>query len=480
MRILTASLLSITLAALANAGEIIAWKAPISNLAYEGVEATGVALLKNPPEKSPFFGDKDVLWDIRSILPEEAATAEWAVWNKTARRIVVKGPWMAIREMEESLNTASQCRITVEAFRIGGDGGAPDFTKQPDASISLVTRSGQKASGSRQGDDSTIKLEAEPTVGYRNDFIDLRMIVSTSLSGVPDLEIYTALLFKADKGVWVARDFDGESGTDIRVSAAIELPDGTPYAEMMMRQEGDAVVPFRVDRSGRKPIVIEGGGTLVSAWLSFENTKQFFTGEESEETDPFADDADTKVAANYEGLPTTQAPEKLEPYFGGEVVDMRETIRNMGIMVGENDFVGFDPLNGRIFMFSKDKDEIDKFEQIFEPFCCLQAPENVAVTLHDNGQKRLMGRSGQKASLKSARLETKQTSDLEIEPTSNGEGTLVDLRVLYEEKSGKEVAKGFNTSATLITGEFLEIMTSKSPDGSDSAMKIKAEILEVP
>ncbi len=478
MKILAASLLSIALAILANAAEITAWKAPLSNLSYEGLEAPGISRMEKPPEKSPFFGEKDVLWDVHAILPEKAASAEWAVWNETTRRIVVKGPWMIIREMEESIKTASHCRVTVEAFRVAEDGTAPDFTKPPDASISLVTGSGQKATGSNQEDDSAIKLEMEPTVGYENDFIDLRMIVSTTLPGAPDLEINTALSFKAGGNIWVARDFDGKSGTDIRVTATIELPDGTPYAEMMMRQEGNSAAPFRVDRSGRKPIAIEGGGLLVSAWLSFKDVRQFITGEKATETDPFAVSPD--VVADLDGLPITQVPKKLEPYFGGEVVDMRETIRKMGIIVGEDDFVGFDPRSQRIFMFSKNNDEIEKFEMVFDSLCCLHPPENMVVTLRETGQTRLVGRSGRKASLKSSRPETKQTRIFEVEPTSDGEGKLVDLRVLYEEKSGEKVIKDINTAITLNVGDSLDIMTSKAPDGTASAMEIKAEILEVP
>ena len=227
MRIFAASLISVASVALANAAEIIAWKTPLSNLAYEGVEAPGVALMKTPPEKSPFFGEKDVLWNVRSVLPEEAASAEWAVWNETSGRIVVKGSWTVMREMEERIDTASQCRITVEAFRVAEDGGTPDVSKQPEASISLVTRSGQKASGSRQGDDSEIKLEAEPTMSEERDFVDLRMVVFASLHGASDLEIQTGLSFKADDKVWVARDFDGKTGIDLRVSGN-QTPTGYP------------------------------------------------------------------------------------------------------------------------------------------------------------------------------------------------------------------------------------------------------------
>lgn len=479
MKTLAVSLLSIVLTVLSDAAEIIAWKAPLSNLGY-GIEAPEVVRLKTPPEKSPFFGKNDELWDIHAALPEDAASAAWAVWNQNTGRIVVKGSWVAIHEVEKMIHIPSHCRITVDAFRVVADGSAPDFSKKPDASISLVVGSGRKATASKQENDSAISLEAEPTTGDEEDFVDLRLMVSASLPGSPALEINTGLSFKAGESIWVARDFDGKSGTDIRVTAAIELTDGTPYAEMMMRQEGDSAVPFRVDRSGSKRISIEGGGSLVSVWLEFGNVKELIAGEKADETDPFAATPDTEPAVDLKGLPTAQVPEKLEPYFGGEVLNLRETVGAMGLSIGENDFVGYDQLSQRVFMFSTNEDEIDKFEQLNPSICCLQAPLNVAVSLQEIGQTRLMGRSGQKASLKSIQAETKLSRFLETEPTVSETGDLVDLRILFEEKSDIMLTRGINTAVTLTAGELLEIMTSKLPDGSDSAVKIKAEILVNP
>jgi hypothetical protein len=464
--------------AVAGATEIIGWKAPIANLTSEGLGAPGIVRLGNPPEKSPFFGAADVLWNIRSVLPQEAAAAQWAVWNASTGRIVVKGPWGAIREMEESLNMTSQCRITVDAFRIAEDGSPPDFTKAPDATTSVVAGNGQKASVSEAGENSAITLLVEPLTEPGTGLIDLRLVISASLPDTPDLEINTAVSIIAPGDLWVARDFDGKSGTDIRVSAAIELPDGTPYGEMMLRQEGDAVVPFLVDRSGAKRIAIEGGGWLASAWLDYKSASDLLAGGKADEEDPFAE-TETKPKVLLDELPTAQTPEKLGPYFGGEVTDLRETLRKMGIILGENDFAGYDSRIERVFMYSENEAEIDKFEQLFETFSS-GIPEMVAFSSRGSGEMRLLARGGQKATLKSSRADTKQKRDLEIEPHVGANHTLVDLRIFYEEKHGEKLMRGLNSSFRLVPGESLEILKSKVPGGDESKLEIKAEILEHP
>lgn len=474
-----ASFLAFSLAlAVCGATEIIGWKAPIANLTSEGLEAPGIVRLEKPPEKSPFFGADDVLWDIRSVLPKEAAAAQWAVWNASTGRIVVKGPWGAIREMEEFLEMPTQCRITVEAFRIDESGSPPDFTKAPDATTSVVAYNGQKASVSAAGENSAISLIVEPYSSPETGVIDLSFEISTSLPETPDLEINTAVSLHGVKGLWVARDFDGKSGTDIRVTAAIELPDGTPYVEMILKQEGDAVVPFRVDRSEAKRIAIEGGGWLASAWLDHKSARVILFGGGSDDDDPFAE-AETKPKILFDDLPTAQTPDKLGPYFGGEVIDLREAIRNIGIKFGENDFAGYDPRIQRVFMYSENEAEIDKFEQVFMMACGGGMPKLIAFSSRGGGEMRLLARSGQKANLKSSRTDPKQTRDLDIEPTLGQNEMLLDLRIFYEEKHVEKLMRGLNSSLSLVPGELLEILKSKVPGGNESKLEIKAEILEL-
>ena len=474
-----ASFLAFSLAlAVAGASEIIGWKAPIANLTSEGLEAPGIVRLEKPPEKSPFFGAADVLWDIRSVLPKEAAAAQWAVWNASTGRIVVKGAWGTIREMEDFLEMPTQCRISVDAFLIGEDDSPPDFTKAPDATTSVVAYNGRKASVSEAGENSAITLMVEPVSEPETGLVDLRLLISASLPGAPDLEISTAVSIHGPGDLWVARDFDGKSGTDIRVTAAIELPDGTPYGEMMLRQEGDAVVPFRVDRSGAKRIAIEGGGWLASAWMDNKLAREILFGGGSDGDDPFAE-TETKPKVLFDDLPTALTPDKLGPYFGGEVSDLREALRNIGIILGKSDFAGYDPRIQRVFMFSENEDEIDKLEALFSAFCGIGMPRTIAFSSRGSGEMRLLARSGQKATLKSSRADTKQTRDLEIEPTIGQTHTLLDLRIFYEEKHGEKLMRGLNSSLSLVPGEFLEILKSKVPGGDESKLEIKAEILEL-
>ncbi len=464
-----------------GAAEIIAWKAPLSNLAYDGVEAREVVRLENAPEKSPFFGKDDELWDVHETLPENAASAEWAVWNATTRRIVVKGSWTAIREVERLIQSPSQCRITVDTYRVAGDGSPPDFSKRPDMSAGGVCRSGMKYSFSSVGGGASLRFEGVPVLSENDGIIDLTLLISTSLCRSPDLEINTAVTFEDGASVWLARTFDGKGGTDIRITGTIELSDGSPYAEKTLRQVGDSIVPFGADRSEPQRRAIEGGGWLASARMPSDQLGLISGEDPDPEADPFADAATGRNETPLKEFPTNEAPVKLEPYFGGPVLDLKKEIRMMGIIIGESDFVGYDMATQRIFMYSTDEAEIDKFEAVFVlSWVDGGSPATLAISARGNGQMRLLGRSGQRMILKSALKETKRARLLEFEPTIGENGTLVDLRVLFEEKSDGMLLTSINSSATLDVGTYLELLKTRLPDGSESAMEFKAEILRSP
>lgn len=462
----------------AIASEIIGWKSPLSNITWEGLDDPGIVRLEKAPEKSPFFGLQDELWDVRGVLPEDVPPTVWAVWNATTGRVVVKGSWPMIRAIEPRIITETACRITVEAFLVGDDGLPPDFTKQPDASMSLIVRSGQKCSSSMMAKDAAIQVLAEPYTAPDYGIIDLSLEISTALPGAPDLKINTAVGTRDRKSLWMARDFDGNSGTDIRVTAAIVLPDGTPYEEMLMRQVGDTAVPFHIDRIPDHLIAVEGGGWLAAARLDAVTARLQFTGKTDEEIDPFAAGTGNWPVDPFNGLPTATVPAKLEPYFGGEVVDFRKVIRDFGINIGDGDFVGYDTRFERVFMYSMDKREIDKFEVLYGLMGAFRGPQNMSISIKGDGEMWLLARSGRKATLENNRKDTHEKRSLEIEPTIGEQDVLVDLRIFYEEKSGDEIVKHLNTSVTLQKGESLEILKSKLPDGSESKMKVKAEILE--
>jgi hypothetical protein len=462
-----------------NANEIVGWKAPLTNFRGDGTDGIGVVRLNEPPEKSPFFGEEDAIWDIRNALPI-AEKIEWAVWNGTTERIVVKGTWKAIRELEASISTVKQQRITVDTYRIGDNGLPPDFSKRPDASVNLIKRSAQDGTASWQAKGSSIRILVEDSDVSEKGLIDLKMEISTSLPEAADLKIKTSGTFRDGQIMWVARGFEGKSGTDICVTATTVLPDGTPYDEMLLVQDGDRMVRFLADRSPISTVPIKDAGWLRSASLDPYTAHEFAFGETHEDSDPFVDESEKKELSLLDERTASRIPPGLITHLGrGELLDFSEALRKMGITIGEGEFAAYNPRAQRAYFYSKNAFELDKFHSLLT-VAGYSSPQNLVITTKGNGQIRLLARSGQKSSWESTNVGAKVTRSLEIDPSIGGGDMIVDLRFEYEEKNVDVTVNSLKTSATLQSGKYVEILGAKLLDGSSSGMEIMAEAFRLP
>ena len=462
--------------------EIVSWKIPLKLYVFDGLDTPGVVRLEAPPEDSPFFKKGDELWDIGSVLSrletKYSLPPEWAVWNATSARVVVKGSLSAIINIERMLNfevLPGQCRVKIDLFHIPEDGAKPDFSKPPNTSLSLVVRSGQKASASISDDNTTIQFMCEAGLGDYNSLADLSIEVSASLPNSPTIEVNTATTLQDRSSVWIARDFDGETGLDLRLSLDIELTDGTPYHEAIQIQQNGTIQPYPKSNTQPHGRVAIGGNKSWLAWaaLSRDSLASIVTIDEAdkEDVDPFAE-TDPPHYGDL-GLIEIQTPEALAKFMGPSVYDLIDVMKKLGLNLISEDFAGYDAFAQRIYFYSADEKEHDKFDQLFTSYCSGISPSQ-ALTVLGGGEMRLICRSGYKATLKSTYPEPKKIRHLEIEPTIGETDSLMDLRVFYEEKSGEKIVRSLNSSATLEVGKLLTLMDKHSPGG---AMQFKAEKL---
>lgn len=482
MRILFLLLAS---SAFAVASETFAWKVPVSNFSWNGLEAFGVIPLAKPPEASPFFTEGDSLWNVAEAVTDRFGMAEdsfdWAVWNATTGRLVAKGSMVSIHTLHSHLKIEGfplRCRHTIEVFQIKDGTVAPDFSRTPDASLSLSARSGQKSTSSVSKDGTTISFEGDTTVSEDNSHIELFLLVSATFPDFPQVDIQTTAVIPNGAGVWIAREFNGKRGVDVRIRSELELSDGTPFAQAALRQEGKIVKPFILDRTPRKPVAMDDGAWLVFAWADFDTIVGLFEiQEDGDEIDPFAEEEPSVGKRAHNSLPQARVPEILAPYFSGSVISLNEILKKNGLNLKDGDFAGFDPTVGQVFLHSSDKMELDKFESLFEIYHHRRVSHS-AITFRGNGRMRLVARSGRIAKLKSTDPASKHSRLLEIEPTIGENNDLVDLRLLFEEKSGEEMIRSLNTSTTLLTGKFVELLKDTRSDKTGTSMEFKAEVNE--
>jgi hypothetical protein len=493
MKILLQCLLFLSCNALAFSAEILAWKTPLSLITSEGVNDSRVIRLEKPPEASPFFGAKDELWDIALVFSRSdralSDPPEWIVWNATSGRIVTKVSWMAFLELQHKWDfniPPVQCRVKIDVYEVAADGAPPDRSKLPKHSLSVITRSGEKTISAYSENEANISLECEACLSEDNSLVDLRTLISVSMPDGLASKFDTSVSLMTGSPLWLARAYDGKNGVDIMVTATPELVDGTPYAELVMRQEGNNIMPFPGDMRNRKSGNIEIGDNYSLIWqpIPIDRLLSYIGVAEPEQdshTDPFgpvgANEKERNMLDKFK-LKTLTAPDVIAPHIQGSVVDLGDYFKATGIHVPKGDLIGYDCKNQRVFIYSSDSGELDKFQSFFMLFEH-QTPTSLVITVRDKGELRLMSRSGIKATIESTNSKSKQTRFFHVEPTLGENLTYVDARFTYQDKIGEQLINSIDSSATLEAGKPLKISEKNKVDGSKEAMEMKVEILKL-
>ncbi len=484
MKILLQCLLLLSFNTSGVFAEILAFKIPISLITTEGKGSPNLQRLEKPPEASPFFGKADELWTASSFMPQQEQVSEkldWVVWNATSGRLVAKGSWSALFELHDyyRLNSSVvQCRLKVDVYDVPTDGSPPDPSKPPAHSLNFVTRSGQTAKASNVEGESSIQFEGEVNIGEDFNLIDLRIAASVSLAKFAIEDIQTSVALNDNTPLWIARDSDGKQGIDLLITASIELTDGTPFRDLIMRQEDNVMKPYSPSTMHKRSgdIVIGEGRRLVWSKFPFDYLRLLY-GERSTdvEEDPFA--PQKPVHLDGKKLKEVQALEIFSPHFYGKVIDIRDALKLNGIKVSDQDFAGYDPKTKCVFMYSSEAGELDKFQQLVIIYECSHV-SSLAITSRGDGEMRLMSRSGMKSLLVGRAFKSNHSRSIEIEPNIGENNTIIDLRYFYSEKVGEKVIHSLESSSSLEAGKFLKVFEKEQVDGSKKSMELKAELLE--
>lgn len=369
-----------------------------------------------------------------------------------------------------------QCRVKLDVYQVPADGSAPDASKQPAFGLSYISRSGHKEVASNTEGEFSISMKTETIFGDEYSSVDVSISADVTLPDCPNLQIESSISIANNSPVWFARSFNGKQGIDLMVTTTLVLIEGSPFHELIMRQEGDKIKPISTSElyPGSGDIAIGEKHRLI--WLATPpDILRMLDNQQgaNSEDDPFA--AQKPDMGKRSKFKDVKVPNILNPHFYGTVIDIRDALKQNGITIHENDFAGYDPKTHRAFLYSSAVAKIDMFEQLFSFGCCLQVT-NLAVTLRGVGEMRLMTRSGQKSWLSSLDSQSKQTRNFEVEPTIGENESIIDLRCNFSEKIGEKTLHSLNTSVTLEAGKFIKISEKTRADGTKEAMEVKAEV----
>ncbi len=468
---------------LCPAAEIAAWNIPLHRFAGHGGWSEGMSRCKAAPEVSPFFKEGDELWDLEGIDPalrkETSPPMEWMIWNATSGRLVVKAEQESIWQLCHRLRPGEQprqCRLSVEILQVPADGEPPSAKSEAAARLSWITRSGKEFEAGRENEGSMINVRGMVTMAEDALLADVRMEVSCFLGDQPEMKFSSSFPTQSGKPLWLARDFDGKDGIDLRLSFSFELLDGTPVSETMLIQKGNQATPVTLDRHEFRKYRIGKKGSLAIQFLAPELLMSFSTSD-AISTDPFELTPANQLREKL-GLHEVGPPEVIETWFDGPVLDVLPLYRRTGIL-SENStaFVGYDSSTNAVFLLSDDPRELEKFEQVLTTGCHLP-PRIIIATFNGGGQTRLISTSGSRCTLERSVDEQHVIRSFVIEPLI-GETGAIEVGLAYRNESKDRRKQSLKTSVTLNTGQSSLILEESRDNGISAPLMLNAVIVSV-
>lgn len=448
----------------ASAGEIVSWKLPLSRIPDLTLQAPGVARCQAIPEPSVFFREGDELWDLSKAMPrrppEESGSGEdrplqtkapldWIVWNASSGRIVAKANWSGLWQLHQQLDAAHlpvQCRIQVDSYPMPADGTPPADAAPPAASLSVIARSGGEFEAATKTGEISLRFKGKADLSATRGIVELATEIFLDPWNQPRVEIKTGVAVRAGEPVSLARESDGTTGWDIRVSAQIETPDGTPFSEMVQIEKDTKAKTLVMNTDPIKER--QGDGWLLIAWLP-QGNREFI------DAHGFTNDA---IPAEPSGLAPYQEvtpPESINRWISHPILNARNWFEAKGILsFTGSDFVGYDPLQQRVFSLTTNELAADLMEQLLNGGCRLPL-QNVAMSLEGQGGLRLLGRPEQGMEFRRIGVNGEKIHSVSVQPVVDAAASTIRLSDLKQSPEGAQ--ETFTTTLAVKEGPFTGI-----------------------
>ncbi|MEO5917450.1 MAG: hypothetical protein ABIS50_24695 [Luteolibacter sp.] len=486
MKTLLCLILLSRMALVCPAAEIVGWKVPLSYYVGSGLETKGIVRREAAPESSPFFKPGDELWDLKEVMPDgkpdPKLSLDWLVWNATSDQLVAKGDWADLSAIQGLLRLdeqAKQCRVVVNFYQVPENLAPPGADSKPVGTMSLIGRSGKRATAESRDAGTLMKLDTEVTIEESGRLSDIRVTCSAQVPNQPRMEIETAATLKSGEPLWIARDFDGKQGLDFELITSIETMGGALIEDQVMIQDGD-VVERLMPVSNPPRRFPAGKGWILTGYLPLQWLMELSLGSQSANpnADPFADTAPA-APSKLPRLLSVKPPEFLHPWLKHDVLDVKELLGKTIPRVKESENLsGYDPIRKCFYFHSTDEKSLDMVEALFTAVC-YDPPALVVTNLDGFGECRLVAKSGQKASLSRVTDEKVIKRRLEIEPTIGESGDILDMGLRFEDETNPELTTRIKTATLLTTGKSKELY-SGAGNGPENKLHLKAEIQRLP
>lgn len=370
-------ILSLLMPLACPAAEIVAWKVPLSRYIGEGLQAEGVVRCAAQPEASPFFKDGDQLWDLKGAKPHmqgnQELSLEWIVWDATSERLVAKGSWTDICAIHEILRTDNipvSLNLKLELHQVTADGEALSDSSKPVSEMSIRVRSGQNYTASWSGNGNSITADIAATLDESDQVADIQVSLSAEVPEQPRLKVDTEFTLTNDTSLWVARDFDGKVGLDLKATCRMESINGVPILERVTLQtaKGTRSLMSRKARPNADRTLVEQGGWKFRCKLTPALLMEYLSQvTEDGDSDTSAAPAVPKAHVTLPRVASVKPPLALWTEVDHDLLDASGWLRKM--LPKNTDYVGsfagYDPIEGILYFYSPKQEPADDVASIF-------------------------------------------------------------------------------------------------------------------
>lgn len=439
-----------------------AWKVPIESRIPDHETDKKVRKLDKPPGESAFFEAGDELWDVSEAFAWQFAAearemedpfaepnaepikvawkGEWLVWNARSQMFIARGTWSQIVFAQEVLGFEDQPIVLRSKFDIEGGQDGEESKPGSNRSISLVSRSAEKARAALDGLEVEVETTAFGSIGISEAACQFSWPTAEKDGR---WEVKAAVTVREELRTRLARQGTGPDSWEAWLTVSRELLDGTPIGQGRLIETTEGIEPWKFPEPGRKEFrKLLGPNRELGIYPVPEDLLSKLTGAEA-----------------VINLPDLEAPPELAEWVRGLLIDISKPLRELSVKIDSSagHIAGFDPRSKKLVILANPIHQ-DIVEQIFLNLTDY-SPVNLWIeTNSESGAWGLASRSGDRAWI-SRRIGDMTDLLFEIEPTLGGNEKIMDLRYKFNVVTGDQALGKIESATTLHTGKAARVAT---------------------
>ena len=448
------------LSILACGAETIAWQVSLDRVVEGGVNSPKVVRLEGPPAESVFFEEGDELWDLMGAIsierwvPDDPANTgkrdpgkrvqgkfagEWLVWNARSRRVVGRGGWDELEEIDPLL-VYDQVKSTM-VLKMNG---------RVEGSVATVCGSGERA----EAKDGKLMSRVSPNVSLFRRFTDLNYEVEIDMGGGRRTEVMSAASIQNGREVTLAKWSEGGENYELIGMFGVVSEDGILMESVRQHEEGGRSVSLKV--LGLDFWKYDGTTLKSGLKVGVFNIPPDFVCRIIEE----------RAGSEFD------FPPELARLSSGLYEDALEGLKANGVSFELSGSLALVNHSTKSLIAVNDQANLERIADLVDMTTWAEPAAVECDVRWDDQSRMLLARSGEWAFIRRFRGEEKLGS-FEVAPNISEDNQEIDLHLSLSEPSH---GVDFNTAVNVVSGESMDVGILQK-EGGERKVTLSCEVI---